>query len=171
MRSHEIIFETVDLDLPPKAQAALNRSKRITLKDGQAATLMMATKNEGYAYVAVTATLDGEEVGFLHLAQNNVPPPPDDPTDYDIYKDDRGSWSATNVWVNYDRTRLGIATAMYDYAARAGFKILASGRGYGGKLTPNGQSLWQSREKPLRFGKPLPKQDRFWKPKSKLTRP
>jgi hypothetical protein len=171
MRFHEIIFETVELDLPPKAQAVLNRSKKVMLKNGQAATLMMAIKNNDYVYVAVTATLDGEEVGFLHLAANKIPLPPADPNDYDMYKDDRGSWSATNVWVNHDRTRLGIATAMYDYAARAGFKILASGRGYGGKLTPNGQSLWQSREKPMRLGKPLPKQDRFWKPKPKLTRP
>jgi hypothetical protein len=116
--------------------------------------------------VNIDAWVDDVHVGSVNFDQNRVPPP-DDPDDYDFLEADRGSWSASNVNVDPQFQRLGIATAMYDYAARLGFKILPSGSGYGGKLLPNGASLWQSRRKPVRLGKPHPKQDRFWKPKPK----
>lgn len=153
------------IELPPKALLALEKVKKVILKDGSVAKLTLSRSDSG---VSVHATMDGIEffIASLHLSPNSVAPPPSDPDEWDQYKDDRGSWSATNVSVDTDFRRKGLATAMYDYAARLGFKILPSGRGYGGKLLPNGRSLWQSREKPIRFGRRPPKQDRFWKPKA-----
>jgi hypothetical protein len=166
MRYHEIITEakTASVTLPPKAEAALGKVKKITLKDQKIVKLVLQRAELG---VHIDATIDGMQfaAGSLSLSLNNVPAAPDDPEDWDQYAEDRGSWSASSLHVDTTLRRRGLATAMYDYATRLGFKILPSGRGYGGKLLPDGDALWQSRRKSPRLGQRMPKQDRFWKPK------
>jgi GNAT superfamily N-acetyltransferase len=151
------------VELPPKAEAAIGKLKRVPLKDGRTAEISLSKDHIGFA---LHVTIDGEGffVGSLHLSPNRLPPRTD-LDGWDQYAEDRGSWSATNAYVDPNFQRLGIATAMYDYATRLGFKILPSGH-HGGKLSSQGAALWQSRQKPWRLNKPRPKQNRFWKPKT-----
>ena len=93
----------------------------MTLKDGLVAILQLDMNAERDNAVVIRATIAGEPTGTLHLGLNDVP-------DDDLHGDDQGSWSATNVWVNREYIRKGLASAMYDFATKLGFRILSNNR-------------------------------------------
>lgn len=171
MRMHEIMATIQEAagepELPGRVASLLNTPKPLKLKDGRSATLLVTRTERG---LSVTAKVDGDYAGHMDIDPNRVPPPPSDPEEYDMFAENRGSWSVASVTVSPEYQRQGIGTAMYDLLARAGMKILPSGH-YGGSLRPDGQSLWYSNRPPINFfsGKRggLPKPQRFWKPRSR----
>lgn len=161
-----LVEAATEQELPGRVAKLLDKPIKITLKDGRQGILTVTRRNDELAQcLSVVVTVDGEHAGSMLICPNRVPPPEDD---YDLYAEDRGSWSVADVWVNREFLRQRIATTMYDTLARAGMKILASGMGYGGKLSPYGRALWQSNQPPAKFfsGR-LPKPQRFWKPRKR----
>lgn len=144
--------------LPPSLAKLIGTKKNIKLKDGSTAIIDVDLVTD-YRGISLGATIDGVFAGHASFSPNNVPEPDGD--GFDLYADDRGSWSVTSVHVNSQFQRKGLATAFYDMMARAGMKIIASGRGYGGSLKPDGASLWDSRAK-WKNGRRV--HQRFWKP-------
>ena len=141
--------------MPDRMWRLLGKPLTITLKDGRKGVLKVErNRREG---LSVNVTVDGKYAGGLAIDPNDVP----EPGDVDLYAEDRGSWSVSDVFVNHDYQRQGIATAMYNVLAKAGLKIMRSGV-YGGSLKPDGRSLWQSQAQWKRGREVHP---RFWKPK------
>lgn len=139
----------------------IGRIKKVPLKDGRVAELEMTlgTLNGMENTLLVAARVDGEYAGSAKFHQNRYVP--------EWRPEHAGSWSCTDVFINKNFQRLGIASAIYDMAARAGYKIIRSGV-YGGKLTPDGSALWDTRRewKKGRFEHPF-----HWKPKRRPVKP
>lgn len=89
---------------------------------------------------SVTAYIDGREVGEAHLDNLNS-------GEYVIGLDGTRrlrdpDWKVQRIFVEPDMQRQGIATAIYDYAVRAGFRPLRRSR----VQTPGGEGLWKARQ-------------------------
>ena len=146
-----------ETEMPDRVWRLLGKPIKITLKDGRTGILKVErNKRDG---LTVNVHVDGKYAGGLSIDPNDVP----EPDDVDLYAEDRGSWSVSDVFVNDAYQRQGIATAMYNVLARAGLKIMRSGV-YGGSLKPDGQSLWHSQAQWKR-GREVHR--RFWKPTKK----
>lgn len=160
------------LELPGRVERLLRRPIKITLKDGRTGILTVETMGPGNQPVAVdqatnlsvSVEVDGVFAGSLDIWPNRYAPPNDD---YDFNAAVRGSWSVSSVHVGGEFRHQRIATTMYDTLARAGMKILASGgsRG-GGKLLPDGESLWDTR-RVMKRGRLVYPYPMIWKPKPK----
>lgn len=145
--------------LPPSLAGLVGKRRKIILKDGRVG-LVEIEPNLNYNSLSVSVLVDGVYAGGADFCENRVPPL--QAGEHDLFAEDRGSWSVSSVVVNRDFQRQGIASGMYDIMARAGMKIIASGRGYGGSLKPDGAALWASR---MTWKNMRPVHPRFWKPK------
>jgi GNAT superfamily N-acetyltransferase len=111
-------------------------------------------------YMGVYAYVDGKEAGHMHIVC------PHGSSGYENY------FVVGRLWVHEPFRGQGIATAMYDYAYRAGYRPLRQSK----TLTDGGQGVWQKHidrkralgldqeshsDHPNRFyWRPLPPQDR-----------
>lgn len=93
-----------------------------TLKDGRALVLTLEPGNQGYV---VTAEVDGDYAGGLRLTRS---------------RNDDTTWSASDVFLNTEYRRLGIATALYNFAFKSGVRPIVPDR----KLTPDGDAFWRN---------------------------
>lgn len=167
VRYRDLIREA--LQLPSRVERLLRRPIRIALKDGRVGVLTVEPydhNNQRASLEQATALnlyveVDGVIVGSMSISPNRFPEPDDD---FDLNASVRGTWSVSNLYVADGTRRQGIATAMYDTLARAGMKILASGGGRGGKLLPDGASLWDTR-RTMKRGRLVYPYPMIWKPK------
>jgi GNAT superfamily N-acetyltransferase len=136
----------------------IGQPSTMTLKDGTEAMVTISREmRDGDECIFAEAHIDDKFAGYANFYVNRVP-------EWD--SEAVGSLSASIVSVNKEYRRLGIATALYDAVVRAGFKITRSGQ-FGGKLSPDGSALWDSRvEWKKKRGQLLgtPHHPRFWKP-------
>lgn len=156
------------MELPGRVDRLLQRPSKIRLKDGRIGILTVRPMDKDNQLVpldhainlSAVVEVDGVLAGSMDIAPNQYAKPEDD---YDLDADVRGTWSVNNVHVNANFRRQGIATAMYDIFARAGMRILASGGGRGGKLMPDGASLWDTR-RIMKRGRLVYPYPLIWKP-------
>lgn len=156
--------------LPEKIQKLIGKPIPMSLKDGRKGILTIEPNERSGLHVS--CEVDGEYAGGLGIDPNDLPAPPED-GGWDQWEDDRGTWSVYDVFVNDPFRRQHIARTIYDLLARNGLKIMPSGSGHGGKLLPDGASLWKSQVKwKKQRGSSLktPVYPRFWKPSPKPTR-
>lgn len=111
------LFEAINKEIPFKKPKSV-KTPAFT-KDGR---LIKFTKG----YTSVTAYVDGKEAGNMQL---------DCSYRLGSYDD---SFYVQRLWVNEEFRGQGVATAMYDYAFRAGFRPLKQSK----TLTDGGKGVW-----------------------------